>query len=52
MFDFHISENGTKKLHLIPCYRKSDGEIGLYDIVNNIFYTNMGSGEFLKGADV
>lgn len=52
MFDFHVSENGEKKLHLIPCYRKSDGEIGLYDIVNNIFYTNMGSGEFLKGADV
>lgn len=52
MFDFHVSENGEKKLHLIPCYRKSDGEIGLYDIINNIFYTNMGSGEFLKGADV
>jgi hypothetical protein len=28
MFDFHISENGEKKLHLIPCYCKSDGEIG------------------------
>lgn len=52
MFDFHISENGTKKLHLIPCYRKSDGEIGLYDIINGKFYTNLGTGEFLKGPDV
>lgn len=32
--------------HLIPCYRKSDNEIGMYDIVNNVFYTNLGSGNF------
>lgn len=36
----------------IPCYRKSDNEIGLYDLVNNQFYTNDGSGTFLKGEDV
>lgn len=38
--------------NFIPCYRKSDNEIGLYDIVNNQFYTNSGSGSFLKGKDV
>lgn len=52
LFYFFVEENGTKKLHLIPCYRKSDGEIGLYDIVNNIFYINNGTEEFLKGADI
>ena len=36
----------------IPCYRKSDNEVGLYDIINNQFYTNQGSGTFLKGANV
>lgn len=38
--------------HLVACYRKSDGEIGLYDIVNNVFYTNQGTGTFIKGEDV
>lgn len=44
--------NGELVRDFIPCYRKSDNEIGLYDIVNNQFYTNQGSGTFIKGADV
>ena len=32
--------NGQEILNLVPCYRKSDNEIGLYDIVNDTFYTN------------
>lgn len=36
----------------VPCYRKSDGEIGMYDIVTRTFYTNAGTGAFAKGADV
>jgi hypothetical protein len=36
----------------IPCYRKSDGEIGMYDIVTRTFFTNAGTGTFTKGADV
>lgn len=38
--------------NFIPCYRKSDNVIGLYDLVNDVFYTNNGTGIFLKGADV
>ena len=34
---------------LVPCYRKSDNVIGMFDLVNNVFYTNAGSGTFLKG---
>ena len=30
----------------IPCYRKSDNVIGLYDIINGTFYTNSGTGSF------
>lgn len=33
----------------IPCYRKSDNVIGLYDLVNNVFYTNAGTGTFTYG---
>lgn len=47
----HTKINGTTYL-FIPCYRKSDNEIGLYDTVNDVFYTNAGTGTFLKGGDV
>lgn len=36
----------------VPCYRKSDNEIGMYDFVSNTFFTNAGTGTFLKGQDV
>ena len=38
--------------NLVPCYRKSDNKLGLYDIVNGKFYTNQGTGEFTAGPDV
>lgn len=47
----HVKLNG-EVYEFIPCYRKSDGEIGLYDIKNHVFYTNDGTGSFLKGKDV
>lgn len=31
----------------VPAMRNSDGYIGLYDVVNNAFYGNAGSGSFL-----
>lgn len=33
----------------IPCYRKEDKVAGMYDIVNDVFYTNAGTGEFVIG---
>lgn len=33
----------------VPCYRKSDNVVGLYDLVNNVFYTNKGTGSFTVG---
>lgn len=32
--------------NFIPCYRNSDNKPGLYDLVNNVFYTNQGTGDF------
>ena len=37
---------------LVPCYRKNDQVIWLYDLVNNVFYTNNGSWSFTKWPDV
>lgn len=51
-FGFVIYEDGTKVRDYIPCYRKSDGVIGLYDIVNDGFIINSGPGTLSKGADV
>lgn len=36
----------------VPCYRKADSVIGLYDIIDNQFFTNEGTGTFIKGANV
>jgi hypothetical protein len=46
---FTIYDNNVLVRDFIPCYRKSDGEIGLFDIVEQKFYTNQGTGTFLKG---
>lgn len=44
--------DGTPIRNFVPCYRKSDSVVGLYDTVEDIFYTNQGSGSFTKGADI
>lgn len=46
-----ISHNTEVAYSLYPVYRKSDNKPGMYDIVNNQFYTNQGSGEFEVGPD-
>lgn len=38
--------------NFLPCYRKSDDVIWLYDLVWQQFYTNQWSGSFSKGNDV
>ena len=45
-------KNGVLICDLYPCYRKSDGIIGMYDVARNHFFTNVGTGSFTKGADV
>ncbi|MBR3423660.1 MAG: hypothetical protein IKG80_04140 [Clostridia bacterium] len=46
-------ESGADPVHYyVPCYRKSDNEIGLYDLVTDDFLTNAGTGTFRKGGNV
>lgn len=49
---FKNATTGDVIKNLVPCYRKADGEIGLFDKANHAFITNAGSGTFTKGADV
>ena len=37
---------------IIPCYNKTSQIIGMFDVANDIFYTNAGSGTFMKGPNV
>lgn len=45
-------ENWTQIYDLVPCYRKSDSVIWMYDLINNTFYTNEWTGTFAKWWDV
>ena len=36
----------------VPCFRKSDDVVGMYDLVNNVFYTSASTGVFTKGNNV
>lgn len=49
IYSFIIRENGSEIRNMIPCYRKSDREVGMYDVINGIFYTNAGTGTFTYG---
>jgi len=48
----HNKDTGKVIRNFLPCYRKSDGVIGMYDLINDIFYTNNGSGTFTKGNNL
>ncbi len=54
IYYFIIIDNSTGQIvrNMIPCYRKSDNVIGLYDLINRNFYTNSGTGTFNKGNDL
>lgn len=47
LYKFKVyDENGVLVLSLVPCVRRTDYVAGLYDIINDVFYTNNGSGSF------
>ena len=51
-FRARISQGAEIIRDYFPCYRKSDGEIGLYEMFTGEFLTNQGDGTFTKGNDV
>lgn len=46
LYELKIATDGIPVGNYVPCYRKSDNEIGLYDTISETFYTNAGTGSF------
>lgn len=51
LYYFQIYNDDALVRDFLPCIDPS-GEIGLYDVVEGVFYPNAGSGEFVAGAIV
>ena len=47
-----IWEDDVLVRDFVPCYRKTDVSIGIYDKVENKFYENAGTVAFEKGSDI
>ena len=52
LYNFKATVNNVLIRDMVPCYRKSDNKAGLYDLVNNVFYSNPLSANFNKGSNV
>lgn len=52
LYRLRIWLNGTLIRDYYPCYRKTDGAIGLYDVVDDQLYLPENKATFLKGADI
>lgn len=49
IYNFIYSSDGNRLVELIPCKRKSDGVIGMYDLVGRKFYTSPNGVAFIGG---
>lgn len=49
---FRILDGDDVLIDLVPCYRKADGEVGMFDLVSQTFYANAGTGDFTRGRAV
>ncbi len=50
IYSCKMYDNGTLIRDYVPCLRKADSIPGMYDLVNNVFYTNGGTGDFVCGS--
>ena len=52
LYYFNLFYNNNIIRKMIPALRNSDNVAGLYDLVNNEFYTNAGTGTFITGPKI
>ena len=54
LFAFQVINDGDILVDLIPCYRKSDNEVGVYDLVSKSFYGNAvgNTGYYIAGGNI
>lgn len=49
VYEYEVLINDESVAHLVPVKRRSDGVLGMYDLVNQQFRTNAGTGSFTAG---
>lgn len=47
-----IYNDTTIVRNFVPAKRNSDNKPGMYDLVNDVFYVNQGTGEFVMGSEL
>lgn len=50
IYRFSAYEDDILVRDFVPCVRKSDGVAGFYEVVQGVFYTNDGTGDYIAGA--
>lgn len=51
IFSFQIYDDDLAVRDFVPC-KNSLGVLGMYDLINKVFYTNLGTGVFTSGPEV
>lgn len=52
MYIVRLYDGSTMVREFIPCYRKSDSIVGMYDTVSKTFFTTTGTDPYVAGPDV
>lgn len=52
IYFYELYNSGAIQQRLYPCIRQSDNAVGMYDLVENKFYTNANSGAVTPGPEV
>lgn len=52
IYEVRISAGANVIRHFVAARRDSDSELGMYDLVNDVFYTNQGTGMFIGGEPI
>jgi hypothetical protein len=49
IWGYRHTRDGAMVRYMVPCYRIADDVVGMYDLIENKFYENKGTGSFIKG---
>lgn len=49
IYSFKVIRNDETIVDLLPCYKASTDTTGMYDLINDRFLENIGTGDFIRG---
>ena len=52
IYNFSIYEAGVIQKKFVPCVRKSDGKVGMYELVSGVFCPSLGTENAIAGPEV